>query len=271
LAGEACLDLGNALELDDVPLDGRLELNVNTGSCPVGGALYGLAWEWQGNAYQAQVDGPVSLPQVFPLVDPVTPDCSHVDERTQDQDRRPAQRVWRVAPSQKRPYAPAWVIGSLVHAALAAWRFPDERFAEWAASQARSHGITDAGQIGHAVRQSQTLLNRFREHDLCRTMEQAEKRLHEVPYSLMVDDSTVENGIIDALYCHDGQWHIVEFKTDRLRDEDDYERLLAEKDYENQGRRYRRAVKKLLGQDADLVLCLLNYQGSVRLETVTPS
>ena len=39
-----------------------------------------------------------------------------------------AERVWRVAPRAETRWAPAWVIGKLVHAAIAAWRWPsDER------------------------------------------------------------------------------------------------------------------------------------------------
>ncbi len=75
------------------------------------------------------------------------------------------------------------------HGALAAWRFPDAGFERWARARARAHGITDAGELAAAVDQSRLLLDRFRNHPLFQEMDAAERRLHEVPYSLMVDGS----------------------------------------------------------------------------------
>jgi len=97
-------------------------------------------------------------------------------------------------------------------------------------------------------------------------MDSADRRLHEVPYSLVVD-GRVESGIIDALYLREGIWTIVEFKTDDVRDQTAFEALLAEEDYLRQARRYLSAAEQLLGQRPRFILCMLNYAGAVHLET----
>ena len=107
---------------------------------------------------------------------------------------------------------------------------------------------------------------RFQADSLYQEMDQADRRLHEVPYSIEVD-GRVESGIIDALYLREGTWTIVEFKTDRVKDEADFERLLKEKDYVTQAQRYVAAIEHLLGQRTRCILCMLNWDRSVRLYT----
>jgi len=132
------------------------------------------------------------------------------------------------------------------------------------AARARSYGITDACELEDAVTQSRRLLAGFRRHPLYREMDGAERRLHEVPYSL-IREGEVESGIIDALYRADGGWTIVEFKTDRVQDQAGAERLLAEIDYAAQVARYVTAVEQLLGERPGCVLCWLNWAGGVRV------
>jgi ATP-dependent exoDNAse (exonuclease V) beta subunit len=163
------------------------------------------------------------------------------------------------------------VTGSLVHEALAAWRFPaevDAPFQRWCEARARGYGITDGRQRADAVQRTRRLLLRFQAHPLFGEMEGAERRLHEVPYSLFVD-GRVERGIIDALHRSHGAWTLVEFKTDDVRDEADFERLLAEEGYLAQAQRYASAAERLVGQEPRVVLCLLNYAGAVHVHPVT--
>ncbi len=197
-----------------------------------------------------------------PLLAPVLPEAVQVDARTATADRLPAQRVWRVVPAVRRPRAPAWVVGSLVHEALAAWRFPDADFDGWAAVRSRGYGLTDAGQIADAVAETRKLLLRFRQHPLYAEMAAASRRLAEVPYSLE-RDGRVESGVIDALYGGGDNWTVVEFKTDDVRTEADLADLLALSGYRAQAERYAVAVQRLLGQRPRLVLCLLDYGRSV--------
>lgn len=178
------------------------------------------------------------------------------------------QRVWRVVPAVARPRAPAWVIGQLVHAALAAWHFPNESFEVWALAQARNYGLVDERQLANAVQESQRLLHHFQASNLYREMNQAEQRLHEVPYSWELKEKQ-ETGIIDALFRNNGTWTLVEFKTDRVWDEAGVNRLLAELDYLSQVRRYTQVVKHMLDQTPQAILCWLNFGEGILVQDIT--
>jgi len=159
------------------------------------------------------------------------------------------------------------VVGSLVHEALAAWRFLGEGFDQWAEARAGTYGLTDPRQLRDAVSRVRRLLNRFRAHPLFTEMDQADHRLHEVPYSLVVDGQ-VESGVIDALYLREGVWTLVEFKTDEVKNEAGLERLLATEDYVPQVQQYIAAVEQLVGQEPRGLFCLLNCRGKVHIEEI---
>jgi ATP-dependent helicase/nuclease subunit A len=209
-------------------------------------------------------------PDDLSLLAPVGVEPRRVDEAVEEAERDPPRRVWRVVPEATRGWAPAWVVGSLVHEALAGWRFPadaDTDFAAWARARARSYGLTDARQLDDAVQRSRRLLVRFMRHPRCREMDAAALRLHKVPYSVNRAGQD-ESGVIDVLYRHDGRWTLVEFKTDRIRSDAQFEALLAETDYVTQVQRYADAVDGLLGQRPVCYLCFLNDRAGVRLHLV---
>jgi ATP-dependent helicase/nuclease subunit A len=304
-----CIAGEDALGLSEVPMAykeegaGALRLELAAGDTPVACTIYepNYTWDLRPSHPEPQAQMAVTLPP--PLLAPVTPESDQVDVRLAEESRLPSQRVWRVVPTVRRPRAPAWVVGSLVHEALAAWRFPngpadrtfqdgeeflrgdqgfaealiarrlpggdeDPGFARWGEARARSYGLADPHQLADAVQSTRRLLLRFHAHALYEEMETAEQRLHEVPYSLAVEGG-VESGILDALYRREGTWTIVEFKTDDVRDEAGLNRLLSEENYLAQARRYRVAVERLLGRRPQVRLCLLNYGGEVRLVPVT--
>jgi ATP-dependent helicase/nuclease subunit A len=179
------------------------------------------------------------------------------------------QRVWRVVPVAERPTAPAWVIGSIVHAALAAWRFPDPGFHAWAEARARTYGLTDREQLADAASRTAHFLKRFRASYLYRDMADAEKRLHEVPYCVTLSDGSPAYRIVDALFRSAGAWTLVEFKTDRIPPAE-REQWLERSDYRTQAEEYAQAVQRLLDlpQPPRTLLCLLNCGDEVCVETV---
>ena len=177
------------------------------------------------------------------------------------------QHVWQVAPTAQRPDAPAWVIGALVHEALALWRFPDDRFEGWANARAREYGLTDPHQLRHAFTTTVRLLNRFRQHPRYHEIASADRRLHEVPFHLAANGG-LKIGYIDLLYQKDGLWKLIDFKTDRIRDEAALQQLLVEQDYRQQVQGYGTAVQQLMGVSAHLELCWLDYPGYVHFTRV---
>jgi ATP-dependent helicase/nuclease subunit A len=264
--------IGKPLGLDGASVShdeagaGANHLELKVGQTPVSCTIYepGIIWEHCPLKTSVEVELAV-LPA--PLLGPVPAAIEQVDRRVSEQDRIPLQRVWRIVPAAKRPHAPAWVVGSIVHEALAVWRFPGNGFDGWAEARGREYGITDSRELADAIGQSRRLLLRFQAHPLYREMDTADRRLHEVPYSLEMDGE-IESGIIDALYLWEGVWTIVEFKTDRVKDAVDFQRLLFEQDYVAQAQRYATAAECLLGDRPRLVLCMLDYAGGTHLHWV---
>ncbi len=266
------LDQPLALSSREVTYDDEghraIALELRAGSTPVACAIYE-----PGYSPPPATTSPAAVSQPEDewsslLVAPVEAGRQELDETLRAREQEPGQRVWRIVPARRRPHAPAWVVGALVHEALAAWRFPDETFAEWVGARARGHGLAGSDLLRDAAYQTATLLRRFQAHPLFREMDGAQRRLHEVPYSLLAADGQVIGGIIDALYLHEGRWTLVEFKSDHIGDEAAFKRVMAEKDYRSQVEGYMAAFEQLLGQQPRAILCLLNYTQTVRLETV---
>ena len=178
-------------------------------------------------------------------------------------------RVWRVIPRAAQRWAPRWVIGKLVHAALAEWRFPnDAAFTAWCRAQARTCGLLDDARSNDAVQRTRRLLESFRRHPLFTEIDAATARFHELPYA-MPDG---EQGRIDLLFRTgdgpDAAWTLVDFKSDRLASEQARAALVADEGYRAQIERYAAAVEALLGVRPRCLLCLLDDRGACSVETV---
>ena len=181
-------------------------------------------------------------------------------------------RISRVTPTAARPRPPARLVGELTHQALAAWRFPggDGRLEAWLAGQARAYGLPDAGQVVKALARSLRLLSRFQQHPLYAAMDEATIRRAEVPYQLL-RDGALHRGRLDALFQQAGRWTVVEFKSDAIRDEAERQQVLARTDYLNQVRRYRQVVEQFTGQTPAVILCWLNVDNRIYLQTDDPA
>ena len=261
LAMPECLDLKRALAgcegLGQKALSLPLSIGQSMVSCCID-AVFREATVTR-EAWPAQTA--VTLPP--PLLAPVRARAEQVDEKVREREREPAARVWRVVPTRKGQHAPAWVVGKLVHEALAAWRFPGQDFDAWLRSRARAYGLVDDERLTDATDHSSELLRRLMQHALFQDMQHAERRLHEVPYSTQQNEVT-DSGFIDAMFAQNGCWTIVEFKTDEINRDEDLDRALGS-GYHQQVQRYVRAVERLLKQHPRVLLCLLNYKGRLRL------
>ena len=200
------------------------------------------------------------------LLEPVLAGRQQVDEAMELFESDPPQRVWRVIPRAGQVTAPAWIVGKLVHDALAIWYFPQPGFENWVRSRAREYGLVDRVRLDDAVKTTGRLLKRLQSHELYDELIAAEQRLHEVPYSLAGPEGVPEHGFIDVLYLHQGRWTLIDFKTDRIKDAKSFARSPTGLKYQDQLRRYRLAVERLTGQRPQTVLCLLNCAGRICLE-----
>ena len=83
--------------------------------------------------------------------------------------------------------------------------------------------------------------------DMLGTLLSADEVYCEVPFCYVDDirdDRTVWNGIIDVIYCVDGQWHIVDYKTNVDGNDLDLK-------YQGQLEAYQKALKAVMGAEAD--------------------
>jgi hypothetical protein len=171
-------------------------------------------------------------------------------------------RIWRVAPRTATRWCPAWVIGKLVHAAIAAWRWPDESdFAAWCTAAAHTYGLGSGPQVDDALRRTRRLLRQLRLHPLYAEMAAADERYHELPYTS--PDGEGPYGQIDLLFRRGESWTLVDFKTDRIRDEHGHVAMVEVRGYREQVARYAAAVEHYLGVSPRCLLCLLDDRGAV--------
>jgi ATP-dependent exoDNAse (exonuclease V) beta subunit len=197
---------------------------------------------------------------VAPLV--LAPATLDVDGKRAAREADPPRRVWRVVPRTGQQRAPAWVLGTLVHAALRHWRFDEEGLEAFLRPLTLEMGLVDQGMMREAVRETRRMLRRFRAHPTWAVLDRAE-RWHEVPFSVVAGDGQPENGVIDLLYRADGTYGIVEFKTDRLRAGDDLRAHIQENGYDEQVRRYLSAVRQQLGVEAKAIWVFMNVSNQV--------
>jgi ATP-dependent helicase/nuclease subunit A len=185
------------------------------------------------------------------------------DDKTRSRESDPPPRVWRVVPRTRRPAAPAWVVGTLVHQALHRWRFPDQPgFEVFLRPYAYQAGLTDEAAVAAAIRQAGRLLARFQAHPLFAEIAPAERH-HEVPAHVSLADGP-RSGIVDLLYRASGQWTLVEFKTDRLDRRTSLDVYMRERGYAEQVERYVAAVEQQLGCAVRALLVFLDVEGQVR-------
>jgi ATP-dependent helicase/nuclease subunit A len=215
---------------------------------------------------EAGGEGELALRPGLPnMIAPLTPvAAAKADAKIRDRESDPPPRVWQVVPRTRRPEGPAWVVGKLVHAALQHWRFPDRPgLADFLRPYALEAGLTDSEEISRAVAEARRLLVRFQSHPLYAKLDQAERH-HEVPYAVEVD-GVPSSGIVDML-CHlDGEWTLVEFKTDRLKAGADLQAHLRQEKYDEQVRTYVMAVTVILGNRPRALLVFLNVGRGVEL------
>lgn len=219
--------------------------------------------KWQGTAKLSPAPAAFAAVALPTLLGPLP--ASPVHEEPAAVDRNPPDRVWRIVPPGEETTAPQWVVGQLVHAAIAQWRF--EGLDEWLQAKARGLGVTDMRELKGGVRQAKTMLGRFRQHRLWTEIDAAGIRQHETPYSWQ-DGDRIEQGVIDVLYRRAERWKLVDFKTDRLKTlyEPSDEKHLA---YVKQVRNYLRATSVLLGATPTGFLCFLDVAGAIALEPVS--
>ncbi len=193
------------------------------------------------------------------LLPPLAPAPPPTDDKTRARESDPPQRVWRIVSKTKKPRAPSWLVGRLVHEALRRWHFPDDDFDAFIRPFALESGLTDEAEIRAAIHESRKMLERLRAHPLYKELDSAERH-HEVPYY-----SPDGRGIIDLLYHTDAGWTIIDFKTDEVRTDDEARETIRRAGYDVQVARYAQAIATRLGVQAKTRLVFLNVNDEVKI------
>ncbi len=192
-----------------------------------------------------------------PLFDPVG--AAEEDDPDPEMDEK-LPSDWRA--TGDRLHAPAIAVGTMVHAAIQAWLFPqDKRLEALLDTAALEEGLVDPAQRKRAITQANKLLRRLIHHPLHTEIEAATERKHEVPYTLLLPDGRLGSGIIDLLYRSQDVWKIIDFKTDNLDAQEDIDRAVDE--YRPQVARYVEAVTRLLRVQPKASICFLDAMGEV--------
>ena len=258
--------LGHAAGLEEAVVAGTpVEPQSLSLSQDIGGTLY--PWHEQPATRSRITTAASRIAPAIPqdLVAPLVVLPSGQDAKLVARETQPPRRIWRVVPRTKQPHAPAWVVGTLVHAALRHWRFEDKVLEPFLRPFALEMGVVDEEGIHAAVVEARRMLRRFRAHPLWAEMDAAQ-RWHEVSFSV-VEDGRPVNGIVDLLYRTGETWMIAEFKTDRLRSAEDLSHI-REKAYDEQVRRYARAVGWQLGVEVKATLVFFNVGSEVAVVPV---
>jgi ATP-dependent exoDNAse (exonuclease V) beta subunit len=145
-----------------------------------------------------------------------------------------------------RPSGPAF--GSLVHNVLARTPFDATRdgLENIAAIEARLLALDDAEATAAAA-----VVERVLGHELLQRARRAFERgacRRETPVTLTLDDGTLVEGVVDLAFEENGQWTVVDYKTDREiaeRGEEQYRRQLGV---------YAAAIAKATGASTSAVL-----------------
>lgn len=208
--------------------------------------------------------------------------------------------AWRIV-ANRASFVPPHVVGTFFHAALEEGLEPRApRFGEWVEARAAALAIRDGATLRKLQRRLAELLTRYYASDLHAEVQRATWVQREVPFALIMPTASapdpsastrqeslfadqppapvtederlpLRQGIIDLLFrARDGEWHIVDFKTDHitrdLASAEVQERLAR---YGNQLRDYGFAVGQLVGTTPRLRLCLLDDHGLLTIKEIT--
>lgn len=135
-------------------------------------------------------------------------------ERDEVPPLRPAMRKEKSGAEVSQ--APNYQVGNLVHRALAQWtclEYSETRLGIYLANQATRLGLPRSAQTD-AIQKATRMLRRFKAHALYTTIQTAQVRQTEVPFTLQSPIGLL-HGVIDLLYQDAaGLWHLVDWKTE---------------------------------------------------------
>ena len=169
-------------------------------------------------------------------------------------DIQPA--LWANQPAVNSTRAPGYLIGNIVHRALAHWdclAYSEGDLIHLLESYAQREGIFSQALVD-AVQRSYQMMRALKDHHIYQDIQNAQRRYHELTFTISADIGVL-HGIIDLLYQdQSGAWHLMDWKTEWTPKADIEESAMR---YLVQMAAYARAAQRTLQAHPDVVLCFL--------------
>ena len=209
--------------------------------------------------------GIISLDEIPPLVKQIPPEnkprpisISRLVRKTNQHDLPEIRPALYVPPKEQvTPKAPNYILGRVVHHALADWtclREPinvrNPKLARWV----KLEGLTEQEAVNKTVKKANDLLMRLVSTDLYFQIEASKRRFHELPFNL---DSPIGvlHGSIDLLHQDsEGNWHLIDWKTEWAQDKPDF---FPDDEHLIQIALYTFAISEMLDIEPASVICYL--------------
>lgn len=197
-------------------------------------------------------------PEVEMLQPPLFNEVHQTKSKAEEEpDEEAEEDLIKVSESQAR----ARILGSIVHKMLQRWTFPgDEQFEPMMNGLLNDFRVADPVLRESFREQTREKLEAFSKHPLFADINAAEERYAELPYTYWKWDRHAHR-VIDLLFCKDGQWQLVDFKTDPIESGEDHQRLVEK--YRHQLTDYKTAMEKELGQRVRAKICFLSDRGLI--------
>ncbi len=164
--------------------------------------------------------------------------------------------IWANQRAAKSTRAPGYLIGNIVHRALAHWdclAYSEGDLFHLLESYARREGVFSHALVD-AVQRSYQMLRNLKDHHIYQDIQNAQRRYHELTFTLSAEIGIL-HGIIDLLYQdQSGAWHLLDWKTEWTPKADIEENA---KQYLVQMAAYAQAAQRTLQAQPDVVLCFL--------------
>lgn len=245
----AGLDLAEVIEngdklLQSQPLPG---LNVSIW-CPAS------AQRWRQDQMNQQ------SPEVEMLQPPLFNEVHQTKRKAEEEpDEEAEEDLIKVSESQAR----ARILGRIVHKMLQRWVFPDDKqFEAMLNGLLNGFRVADPDLREYFREQTRAKLEAFAKHPLFVDINAAEERYAELPYTYWKRHWHAHR-VIDLLFRKDGQWQLIDFKTDPIESEEDHQHLVEK--YRRQLTDYKTAMEKELGQRVSARICFLSDRGQISI------
>ncbi|MBK8575902.1 MAG: UvrD-helicase domain-containing protein [Elusimicrobia bacterium] len=162
----------------------------------------------------------------------------------------PEKLLWQneyVGPSRED----AAIVGRLCHGVLETWRWGESTEVSAAVAQTAARLALDGGN--RLQESAVSVLSNFFKSPGGQSLGKETMLARETPF-LFAEKGTVVRGVIDLLYRRDGKLWVADYKTDRLNPG---EALVRAQRYGDQGRDYREAIEKSLGEPCGFEIIFL--------------